>query len=260
MLITDSNWTVLKQEYGVLPRFIRYGSKEALKQGLIPIETYPDKLIPESEWKERIAEAHQKRMMPIHHFEDVGVKGKNQGGTNYCWAYGIASALEACRLQEAQPYRRLAPATLGWLVNWRNVGYYLADTIRGAHERGIASSEYAPDGTTNSKTFKDGWEQNGLRHRPLEWFDTGGRGERDEREASMVKYCVSLLLMGLPGYIAYNWWGHALMMAGIEWAEGQLYNLKWIAWNSHGDGRIELTGSRGVPDEAYFPGTSIHAP
>ncbi len=254
-LITDGNWQDVRQEYGVLPRFIAYGSDEALQRGMKPLGDYPDMLIPEDEWKERIAEANEKKTMPMHHFEAAGAPAKQQGSTNYCWAYGMTSTVEAMRLAEGQPWRRLAPATLGWLVNFRNAGYYLSETIRGASERGIASSDFAGDGTTNERSFKSGWKEDALRHKPSEWFDTDRSSEK-----LMVRHCVSLLLTGLPLYIAYNWWSHALMMAAVEWDESQRNNLKWIAWNSHGDGRIELTGSRGVPDEAYGTRSTVFSP
>jgi len=48
-------------------------------------------------------------------------------------------------------------------------------------------------------------------------------------------------------------------MVGVRWTEGERYNLTWQAWNSHGDGLIELTGSRGVPDEAYGLGSATFA-
>ena len=252
-VITDKNWQEQPQQYGVLPRFIKYGSPEAITRGILPIGEYPDVLIPEDEWKERIAEAHEKKTMPIHHFEAAGHQAHDQGQTSYCWAYGITATIEALRLHEAQPYRRLGPASLGWLVNWKNAGYYLSETIAGAHERGIASAEYVADGIYQPSKFKVGWEQDALNHKPSEWFDL-------KSGSAMVKHCVSILLGGLPPYIAYNWWGHALMMAGIEWAEGELHHLKWIAWNSHGDGRIELVGTKGVPDEAYAPRSSTYSP
>jgi len=252
MLITDQNWQLASQQYGVLPRFIEYGSDQAIRRGLYPLGDYPDKLIPEDEWKERIAEANEKKIFPIHYFQEFGVPAKSQTPTNFCWAYGMTSTVEAVRILENQPYRRLAPATLGWLVNWKNAGYYLTETIVGAAKRGIASSEFAPDGVYTTAKFKDGWEQDALNNKPSEWFDL--------QKSNMVKHAVSLLLIGVPLYIAYNWWGHALMMAGVEWAEGELHNLKWIAWNSHGDGKIELTGSKGVPDEAYGPRSSTYNP
>ncbi len=252
-LITDRNWQQVPQEYGILPRFVHYGSPEALARGILPVGEYPDLLVPEDEWKERITEAHEKRTMAVHHFKNSNVQGKNQGSTNFCWAYGMASTIEAVRLREAQPYRRLAPATLGWLVNWRNAGFYLLETINGAVERGIASSEYASDGVYSPSGFKSGWEENALNNKPSEWFDT-------RNGSAMTKHCVSLLLAGLPLYIAYNWWGHALMMAGVKWTEGELNNVTWQAWNSHNDGLIELTGSKGIPDEAYAPRSSTFAP
>jgi len=243
-VISDTNWQVVPQEFGVLPRFIDYGSPEAIKRGMLPVEEFPDVLIPESEWKERIAEAHEKKTMPIHHFEASSVPAKNQANTSFCWAYSMTSAVEVCRLHEAQPYRRLAPATLGWLVGWKNRGYYLSETIQGASERGIASSEFAPDGVYNTSTFKAGWEEDALRHKPSEWFDLKAGGQ-------MTNYAVSLLLAGVPLYVALNWWSHALDIAGVLWDESQLRNLRWIYWNSHGDGRIEIVGEKGIPDEAY---------
>ena len=252
LLINDRNWQQQPQQFGVLPRFIDYGSPEALARGIHPLEDYPDFVVPEDEWKERIQEAHKKKAFPIHHFEASDVPAKSQGSTSFCWAYSMASAVEGCRLLEAQPYCRLAPATLGWLVDWRNAGYYLSETINGAGQRGIASSEFAPDGVYTTKQFKDGWEADALKHKPLEWFDT--------RKADMVKHCVSLLLAGLPLYVALNWWSHALAVLAVEWDENELHNLRWVYWNSHGDGRIEMVGRKGIPDEAYAVGSSTFSP
>ncbi len=246
-IIDDSNWQTVKQECGVLPRYIKYGSGSAMDRGMMPVGERADVLIPRDEWKERIAEADVTQTMPVYYFKDKNVQAKSQGNTNYCWAYGLTSALEATMLRENQPYVRLAPATLGWLVRWRNQGYYLSETILGAAKLGVASSEFANDGTTNRNTFKTGWQKDALKHRPKEWWDTIGKRDLDAH----VNQCVSLLLNGLPGYIAYNWWSHALMMVGVKWDEGQKDNITWLAWNSHGDGLIELNGNRGVPDEFY---------
>jgi hypothetical protein len=46
---------------------------------------------------------------------------------------------------------------------------------------------------------------------------------------------------------------------GVVWDTRYKHNLKWIAYNSHGDGRIEMTGSKGVPDEAYAPRLVTHS-
>jgi len=248
--IGDNNWRHVRRECGVLPRYVGYGSAEALAQGLIPVGNYPDKLVPKEQWQERIEECNAKKMFPIHYFEANKVPAKNQNPTNYCWAYSLASVVEAVELMQAQQYRRLAPATLGWLVRWRNQGFWLSDALKGALTRGISEHEYCADGQIPRRLSEEA-VANALHHRPLEWFDTIGPAGGDEEEH--VAQCVSLLLSPSPGYHAHNWWGHALMMAGLEWDDTQRHNLRWVNWNSHGDGRIELTGSKGVPDEFYSP-------
>ncbi len=245
--ITDENWQGVKQEFGVLPRFVRYGSKEATDRGMVPILDFPDLLIPEDEWKERIAEAHEKKTMPVYHLQNAGARPHDQNGYGYCWNFGAALAGEAARLTEGQSHCRLAGPSLGWLVDWRNRGYYLSETIKGAAERGIATTDYCPDGSFGPRGFRDGWEEDALRHKLTRWFDTNYSSEK-----AMVKQCVSLLLGPcVPGYIAHNWWGHALATVGVKWDESQRHNLIWQEWNSHADGLIELTGRRGVPDEFY---------
>ena len=262
-IINDSNWQdVLRPPNTddgrpeVMPRITRCGSPEAIRMGLMPISERPDLLIPESEWKERIAEANAERTMPYHHWQDAGCVKKSQNGYGYCWAYGLTSAVEMGRLGEAQPYTRLAPNSLGWLVNWRNAGYYCDRAIAGAKERGIASLEKAggSDGVFNHSKFASDWEEDAKNYRPSEWFDTGGS------QAEMARQCVSILLIGLPIYIAYNWWGHALMAGGIEYDESCLYNIRWLILNSHGDGWIKLEGNRGVPDEGYGIGSTTYYP
>ena len=159
------------------------------------------------------------------------------------------------RLLENQAGKRLGPASLGWLVNWGNKGYYLSETIAGAHERGVASAEFVRDGIYNPDLFKVGWQDDALNHKPHECTDTDRSSEK-----YMAQQCASLLVTGLPLYVAYNWWGPALAKVGVVWDETVKYNLRWIDWNSHGDGRIEKTGSRGVPDEAYAPRLSTYSP
>ena len=257
-LISDWNWQNVEKECGVLPRYLAYGSPEMVRRRIIPVSDQPSILVPEDEWKERINEANENRLFPIHHMEAANVQVKSQGRTNLCWSYGIASCVEAHDLIQGQPYERLAPATLNHLTNWKNRGYWCSEALVGANKFGFATSEFADDGVYTNRNFKAGWQANAPRHRPLEWWDTVGR-DYGHTEQAMVQQCVSLLLTPSPLYIAYNWWGHALMMAGLIWDEREKYNLRWVAVNSHADGRIELVGSRGVPDEAYGIRSTVHS-
>ena len=246
LIITDQNWQEVPQQYGVLPRYIEYGSPEAREHGMTPFSESLDQLIPWDEMKERVNLANERQQMPIHYLDLFDALPHNQGSTNYCWAYGLTLCVEALRPMEAQLFRRLGPASLGWLVNHQNRGYYLSATIRGAMERGIASAEFCLDGITGPRGFKPGWEADALKHRPLEFTDLDRSTEK-----LMAQQCASVLVAGLPVYVAYNWWSHALAQVGVVWDESEKYNLRWINWNSHNDGRIEMTGSRGVPNEGY---------
>ncbi len=245
-IITDANWREVPQEYGVLPRHVAYGSPDAREHGMTPFSDTPDQLIPWDEMKERINLANERRQMPIHYLEDVNAQPHSQGGTNFCWAYGITACVEALRPMENQPFLRLGAASLGWLVGWRNRGYYLSATVKGAAERGIARADLVPDATYNRRDFEAGWEDDALNQKPHEFTDLDRSSEK-----LMAQQCASMLVAGLPLYIAFNWWSHAIAGMGVVWDESEKHNLRWINWNSHGDGRIEMTGSRGVPDEAY---------
>jgi len=222
MIITDQNWREAPRQYGILPRYLAYGSPEARASGMTPFADNLDAF--------------------------------SQGATKYCWAYGLAMCLEALRPMENQAYRRLGPASLGRIVGWKNRGNYLSSAIRGAMERGIARADLVPDGTLSPRNFGDGWQDDALNHKPHEFTDTDRSSEK-----FMAQQCASLLVAGLPLYLAFNWWGHAIAGMGVEWDEREKHNLRWVNWNSHGDGRIEMTGSPGVPSEAYAVRTTTVA-
>lgn len=233
----------------ILPRRTVYGSAEAEAYGLTPIEAV-DVIPKESEWQDVITECHAKQIFPMYHQEASGVfrDGWDQGGLGYCWAFGLTAAVMDARAAEGQRPVRLAPTSLGWLVGWRNRGFYLDGALKGAREQGIALDEDVPGLSINPNNFKPGWQERAKLYRPTEWWDTN-RGAGDKQ---FISQCLAILATGRPLYIAYNWWMHALECIGLEWTPGELYNLTWVVRNSHGEsGPIRFKGRRGVPDEAY---------
>jgi hypothetical protein len=210
---------------------------------------YPDSLIDPSDYKEVIQHCHEKQIFAVYHQKASGVldQGWNQDGFGYCWAYGLTMATMDARALEGQSPVRLAPFSLGWLVGWKNQGYYCDRAIAGAKDKGIASAEFVPEYNTNYNQFKSGWQQDALNYRPTEWWDMGGSGN-----TAKIQQCLTILATGRALYVAYNWWGHALEVCGMRWDESEQNNVVWILRNSHNENDvIELTGSKGVPDEAY---------
>lgn len=247
----DREWQNLAQnqpggELGALPRKSVYGSAE----GLIPFgDAYLDKLVDPKDYKEVIAHCHAMKIFPMYHEKATWLPpgGRwNQNGLPYCWAWGMTSSFQNCRAQEGKkPIVQLAPVSLGFTVNWQSRGNYLESAINGARTRGIAPAEYVPSPfDRNYRNYKSGWEEAALNFRLGEVVDTDSR--------NMIQHCISILALGKPLYIAYNWWSHALQAAGVIWDESQPNNLRWVIQNSHNeDDFIELVGSKGIPSEAY---------
>ena len=231
-----------------LPRREEYASMEALDKGLVPIESYPDVLIPESEWEDRLAEAHAAKTLPIDHMYHTWCpQGErwNQNGLGYCWTWGGTAALMCCRAVEDHDTVELAPVSMGFLVNWQNRGNYLESYIQGARQYGVAPASHVPDSawhSPNPRKFLDGWDTERLKYRLDKVWDC--------RRSDMTRHCVSGLVRGRAGYIAYNWWGHALCLVSLRY-EGR--ELLWDIRNSHNETDvITLKGSRAIPDECYF--------
>lgn len=244
-----------KRELGVLPRKTKYGQSPFL----VPLGDYPKKLVDKADYKEVVNYCNKYRMFAVHHQrESWGPKGFrwNQNGLNYCWAFSLIASMQDVYAKDRRVTVFLAPTSLGWLVNWRNAGYYLEDAIEGATKRGVCELSYVPDILSISyRQFKTGWEDNALLHRLSE----GDVWDLDNTSKdAMIQHCVTVLHFSDPVYIAYNWWGHALELVGLRWDETQVNNLVWIIRNSHNeDDVIEMVGSRAVPDEAYGPRSVI---
>lgn len=236
----------------VIPRRWLYGSPEAEVAGFRTGMDYPDMLPDKKDWKEIIEDCHRQKRFPMYWRRDSGLPQKpTQNGLGHCWNYGATHAFEDRHLFQfgIKKAIKLAPNSLAWLVNWKNQGYYLPETIQGIMSKGIAEASYCKEYELNPRNFKEGWEDNALKHRLAKdgvWDTT--RREGLEKMAAM---CLALLAGGNSLYIAYNWWGHALEITSLWWDESVFLNLIWGPFNSHADGEIQLTGERAVPNEAY---------
>lgn len=230
-----------------LPRKTKYGAAP----GLIPFGDMVDQLIQPADYKEKIAHCHEAQKFALYHqrasWGPPGFKW-DQNGLGYCWTWSGTAALMDCMAREGKPVLLLSPVSMGRLVGWKNEGNYLESMIQWLKERGPCEMSFTPDmHSRDYRNYKPGWEENGLLYRLHEAYDAD-----NSSKAKMIQHAISILNTGIGGYIAYNWWGHALELVGLRWDETQVNNLVWIIRNSHNeDDVIELTGNRGVPDELY---------
>lgn len=237
-------------EPGFLQRRSVCGQASATRLGLAPIHDFPDVLVNVADFKAVIQSCIERQVFARYHQADSGVfsDGWSQSTFNLCWSYGLTASVMGCRAVENQPPVRLSPFSLGWLVGWKNRGFYCDEAIAGASKKGIAPESLVPQYNLKKASFGDGWETEALKYRPLGWWDT----RRSDGDVAMIRQCLSILATGRPLYVAYNWWGHALEVCGMEWDESEPNGIVWILRNSHDeDDVIQLTGEKGIPDEAY---------
>lgn len=239
----------------VLPRIFPYSDDPDApiyrRTGGIPLGSQADMLVDPSDYKEVIQYCHENKIFPIYaQYDSWAPPGFrwSQNGLGFCWAWGITGNMMDCRSREGKPTKLLSPVSLGWTVGWQNRGNYLMSAINGMKERGVCEMEYTPNPhSLNYRQYKEGWEENALKYRLAEWWDLDNRSD-----SRMVQHLVTVLASGVPVYVAHNWWGHALSIVSLNWDESLSYNMAFVHRNSHNEPDvIELTGGRGIPDEAY---------
>jgi len=175
-----------------------------------------------------------------------------------CWTWSGTGDLMNCQAREGKRVAstdRLAPVSMGWLVNWRNKGNYLESFIRGAQERGIAPASFIPDQhSTNYRKYKDGWEAAAMKNRLAK------RGVWDCDPRNMLQHCLSQLKLGVSLYSAWNRLGHAMSVVGLTWDESKYNNVIWDVRNSHREKvPIQMSGRNAEPDEAFGFNSTITA-
>lgn len=233
----------------------RYGSTTLdLQSGIVPIEARPDVLVQPDQYKEVIAHCHEQQIFPMYHQQATwapeGFKSY-QNGIGYCWTWSGTATLLDVRALEGLETVLLVPVSMGYLVGWKDRGNYLESFIQGARNDGIVpiigDQKEGFNSLNRSSSYWNKFDSLRGDYRLDEVWDTD-----PSSTARMIQHCLSILAYGRPLYIAYNWWGHALELVGLLWDESQPNNLVWVIRNSHGETTfIELTGSRGIPSEAY---------
>jgi len=244
-IITDENAEQFIADYvgetdstfGMIPR-----DYDAVPLGAIPCTipfTADFPIIPEKEWPERIAAMQGAFISNIY----TGTPEEDfQNGLGYCWNFSLGQAVKGARDRAGLPHVDLCTESLGWLVNWKNAGYYCGKALEGLAQRGMCDRSFSPQRyNLKSSTWKAGWEQEALNHRVVESWELGRINMRQE--------VVSALLYGHGVYVGLNRFSHAMWQTEIRLVGGKL--AVWSP-NTHGPGNDWLlAGTTWIPNEAY---------
>jgi hypothetical protein len=200
------------------------------------------RVIPEAEWKERIAAMDAAKAWPADYVR-AHLDGftRSQNGLNYCWGWSFSACIDVLNLMMGGEYIETAPESLGGCVGYRNVGNDMTSTLVWAMENGIALRKFVPKYSLNTRNWQSGWQADAATRKPVECFDLG--------QTDVWAETVSALLQGYAIYMGYSWWSHALAMVRVVYdSRGELCAE---LLNSHADGLIVVKGNRKVPTIDY---------
>lgn len=250
LLIDDSNWQdhvgIAGHGYGLIPRDwdkVQYGSVGDYA-GPVPLP-----LIPESEWKDRIADMERTKSSLTHIIDDVGVPCLNQGSVGYCHAFSPAHAAMCLRATMNQPFSLLSASSVGGPVTgYRNQGAWILDDLKQAANVGFAEEKFYPMLTTRNSWTPEG-QASAARNRIAFWWEMKRRNMNEVMTA---------LLSRIPVCVGLNWWGHAVTyLKPVIQSNGTIAILFQNSWGEQyggmGNGRALLSWSKAIPDESYSP-------
>ena len=261
IVISDENWIdythdsfLAGNRTGCLPRRVPFGQLPCA-----PAIGDRIKVIPEVEWKERIAEMDAKKAWPADYIRKyIDEFTRSQNGLNFCWAWDLSACIDVLNLMQGGEYIETAPESLGGAVTWRNDGNDMTSTLSWAMEHGIALRKFVPHYSLNPREFKAGWEADAATRKPVEVYDLG--------QGDVWAETVSALLQGYMIFMGVSWWEHALPMVRVFYEskapegwrrrrmqrdQSGLDDLSAEMLNSHGDGLIVFAGSRKIPTVSY---------
>jgi len=198
-------------------------------------------IIPESEWKPRIADMTAKGLFIGQRWKS-DVKADYQNGLGFCWAKSLAQAVMANRAAMGQPFVQLMGEGLAECVNYRNRGYYLDRALEYAAKNGIPTIATVPPLKISKSQWKPEYADERQNFIPLEWWDLGGTDVWAET--------ITALLTGFGCYVGYDWWHHAVFLDMLRVNNGK---IEVHTPNSHGPGNdVWLAGSRAIPSMGSF--------
>ena len=159
-----------------------------------------DIAIPENEWVDRISELESGKRRLTDLCDQAGLTVLDQDGTNYCWINAPVHCVEVIRVVAGQQAVRLSPASCGAPIkNYRNVGGWGTEGLKYIVSDGIVPQSSWPANAI-SRQYENG-ETRAMRaaYKVTEWWDLQPRN---------LKELITLLLLGIPVALGYNWWSH----------------------------------------------------
>lgn len=203
-------------------------------------------LVPRSDWQGWIEEMKERGTRLWDLVKQSGLRCKDQGKTNFCWANAPVWLLMLWRMVQGQPLVNLSPASVACLINgFKNQGGWGEDALRFMIEHGVVPTAQWPDNAIDKRYDTAPNREAAKLYRVDGWFILRPRN-LDEH--------VSCLLRRMPCAVGLNYWGHEVADIGVDWINGEIaveYINSWgFDWPTPGaNGRSFRQGKRILADD-----------
>jgi hypothetical protein len=180
---------------------------------LIPFATYrgdepqifsADKipLIPWEEMPDRIADQERQKSSLWHVWKESKIGANDQNGLPYCHAASAVNGIALVRELAGLPYVELSIGSVGGPVTgYRKRGAYIIDDLEHCVKAGAASVQYVPNLQVSRNGWKDGAEEDALKHRIEEWYRLESRNVQQQLSALLQNFPVCVLQCVLFGAV-----------------------------------------------------------
>lgn len=228
------------------------------------------KLIPQSEWSDRIKERKRLKsnLSDIRRTHGPGggmipalQQNDGRGRWGFCWAHSSTMAHMLLRAVMGLPYVKLSAFMVASIIkNYRDEGAWGALSLDFIEKNGQCTDAEWPELHVDPSLDTPAMRAVAARHKIVaDWADTTVA----VYDRSMTEQMgATLLLSGVPVIADYGWWGHSVVL--MDWTEIEPGSFGPVGLNSWGQewgdhGEFTLQGSRAVPDGAVAPMAAMTA-
>lgn len=188
-------------------------------------------VIPRNEWSARIKELEQRKMRCSDYCD---FKAYDQDGIPYCWCFGPTQAAANFRRKQGHPFKQLSAASVGSIASgFRVRGGWEGEALEVLQARGATTVDKWPENKVSRQYDTDENRKYAENYKVTEAIDCDSFDE-----------FMTMLLLGLPCPVAYNWWRHVVYLADPVEIESGSYGVRlrnswsdgWGAKNEKGFG------------------------
>lgn len=212
-------------------------------------------IIPRSEWAARIEEKERNKALISQIVRDLGIPTSNQNSTNFCWTYGVVTAINCMRARRGMPYVEFSRESVAAPIKgYRNNGGWGYEALKYISENGIMPQNLWPRHYYRSSEYNTSANKEVAKQFIVTHFLI-----LQDRNFSQL---MTALLEDEAVAVGYNRWSHEVCAIDPVVTGSNSFGVRiWNSWgNSYGDnGMAILAESYGPPDDAVIPVMQVAA-